>query len=57
MFKWVNGRRSLCGSFVFFFYIDICDLASLFLLESSLFLKSVDCELKTDGSVEIREGL
>lgn len=42
---------------LFFFYIDICDLAGLFLLESSLFLKAVDYELKTDGSVEIREGV
>lgn len=42
---------------VVFFFIDICDLAGLFLLESSLFLKSMYYELKTDGSVEIGEGL
>lgn len=40
------------------FSIEFCDLADLFLLESSLFLKSVDCELKTDdGSVKIEESL
>lgn len=45
------------GLYVVVFSIDICDLIGLFHLESSLFLKSEDCELKTDGSVEIGEGL
>lgn len=45
------------GLYVVVFSIDICDLIGLFLLESSLFLKSEDCELKTDRSVEIGEGL